>query len=164
MFRKWFICTLLLVLLPLASSCVSQPGVYTFDKSRLYPENSKDEVWSKIIRFFSERNIQIKTVEKDSGIIYAEVTRFDPEELVTYADCGQGQKQTTVIDVRRIQAGIIKLNVFVVENSEGTSVSVNTDYKAEAIPNSIFASGDKIYIQNCNSKGTLEKSILDYVQ
>lgn len=152
MFRKYCIYALLVALLPLASSCVTQPGAYTYDKSRFYSGSSKDEVWRKIIQFFSENNIQVRTIEKDSGIVYAEATRISPGELSSYADCGSFPFEVVV-------SGTVRLNIFADESEEGTKVSVNTDFKSER---SNIGDGSRS-VGVCNSMGTLEKTILDYI-
>lgn len=105
------------------------------------------------MEFFAERNLSIKTIEKDSGIIYAEPAIFNDN----YADCGSFGAYKATDDVE----GIVRLNVFVrTTNSGQTKVTVNTSF------NDIFYNDPFIYGRKkveCQSTGVLEKEILDFV-
>lgn len=133
----------LLALVLLAAGCATPPNIYTFDRTSTYPI-SKDEAWERLITYFTTNNIQIKTIEKDSGVIYAERALVD----ATIADCGQGG---LAIDVARAGG----LNVFVRSISpRETQVSVNSDYKITRMFDG------QVMVTPCNSTGLLEGEIL----
>ena len=56
--------------------------------SREYPFG-KDQAWRGLMDYFTRHSIQIKTIEKDSGVIYAERLYGKGEEFSEFADCGQ---------------------------------------------------------------------------
>ena len=55
----------------LLSGCATVPATYDFDSKKIY-NNHKDFVWEGVMNFFAKNNIQIRTIEKASGLIYAE--------------------------------------------------------------------------------------------
>lgn len=127
----------------LVASCGTPPKSYTFDRSNTYPI-SKDEAWERLLGYFTSNNIQIKTIEKDSGVIYAERALVD----ASIADCGQGG---LAVDVARAGG----LNVFVRSVSpRETQVSVNSDYKITRMFDG------QVMVTPCNSTGLLEGQIL----
>lgn len=67
------------------AACQSAPARQApITNSRTY-EAPFDEVWSKAVAVLASRSIQIKTIEKDSGVIYAEPGKIGG----SYIDCGQ---------------------------------------------------------------------------
>jgi hypothetical protein len=131
----------------LLSSCVEAPKETAFKNGETY-NISKDEAWSRLLAFFTSQNIQVKTIEKDSGVIYAERSSADP----TLADCGKGG---LAADVNRTGT----VNVFVLEKGpQQTQVTVNTDF-------SIMRQFDgQPIVGQCKSKGILERMILDSIR
>jgi len=114
-----------------------------FDNSVIVGK-SEDQVWSDLIGFFTSRNIQIQTIERDSGVIYAERASFDD----TLASCDMNSMLAP-------GTSLATLNVFVRPLSPTqTQVTVNTDFRktgrygANEIP------------LNCYSTGLLEADIL----
>ena len=142
----------------LLTSCVTSPLVHQFDSQRIYPQ-SKDIVWSALMKFFTENNVQIKTIEKDSGIIYAEREYIGPDHqmaLETIADCGKRPMVTAG------QASL-SLNVFVHEQEGVVSVTINTSISRQWISTgNIFAPSTR-FTAPCNSKGAIEEMLLDYI-
>lgn len=125
------------------SACGTPPKTYNFDRSNTYPV-SKDEAWERLLTYFTSNNIQIKTIEKDSGVIYAERALVD----ASTADCGQGG---LAVDVSRTGG----LNVFVRSiGPKQTQVSVNSDYKITRMFDG------QVMVTPCNSTGLLEGQIL----
>lgn len=123
--------------------CATAPKPHDVDNSRTYP-TSYDQTWENIVSFFASRNIQIKNIAKDSGVIYAEKASFDD----SLADCGKSGMFTPV-------AHRALLNVFVKKVPAGTSVSVNTDFSETR------RFGDNVTTVQCTSYGTLERAILE---
>lgn len=127
------------------TSCATPPKKVNFDNSRTYA-SSKDAVWEAVISFFTKNNIQIKTIEKDSGVLYAERSSVDE----SMADCGDFPLAPEIE-----RSGT--LNVFVRHLQSGTEVTVNTEFKDVRIFD------NKTFTNSCNSTGLLEKNILDSI-
>jgi hypothetical protein len=126
-------------------SCATPPKQAIFDKTKTF-DMSKDAVWEDLLSFFTSNNIQIKTIEKDSGVIYAERSGVD----ATMADCGD-----VPLAVEVLRSGT--LNVFVRSVGSKTQVTVNSDFKVTRMFD------NQTYVQPCNSTGLLEKSILESI-
>lgn len=113
----------------------------------------KDKVWERVVQFFAERNIPIQTIEKDSGIIYAEPELFGKR----LADCGVFG--TFAADEEA--EGVIHMNVFVKPlSAKRTALTVNVSFS------NTFAHDPFIYGRKkitCESKGVLEQHVLDYI-
>jgi hypothetical protein len=130
----------------LVSGCATMPERYDVENARSYNQ-SYDEVWEKIINFFSSHHIQVKNIAKDSGVIYAETTSFDYK----FADCGTGGLMVPF-------ARSALINVFVSRAVEQPKVTVNTEFKETR------RFGDATKIVTCNSKGAFEKAVLDAIK
>lgn len=103
-----------------------------------------DTVWANLVEYFTSKSIQIKTIEKASGVIYAERSHVSENT----ADCGQ---VPLALELNRL----LSLNVFVRAIASRTQVTVNAEY-------GIVRSFDgKTWSDKCYSTGELERSILD---
>ncbi len=127
------------------AGCTSMPANYTVNNSRTY-DQSYDVVWEKIVSFFASRNIPIKNIAKDSGVIYAESSSFDD----TFADCGKG-------GIMAPFARRASFNVFVTRTGSKPKVSINTEFKESRS----FQSS--VTTVTCNSKGVTEQAVLDAI-
>ena len=127
------------------TSCASMPASYAFNNSRTY-DQSYDAVWEKIVGFFASRNIPIKNIAKDSGVIYAESSSFDD----TFADCGKGGLMIPI--ARRAS-----FNVFVTRSGDEPKVSVNTQFQETR------QFDTTVTTVTCNSKGVIERAVLDAI-
>jgi hypothetical protein len=136
---------LVLLMLPVAT-CATPPKQTAVDKSRTYAA-TKDAVWEDLLSFFTTNNIQIKTIEKVSGVIYAERSGVDR----TMADCGEVPLATELS-----RAGT--LNVFVRPLEGKTQVTVNVDFTV------LRMFDNKSFTAPCYSTGALERLILDSIQ
>ena len=129
------------------SACASAPGKYAVKSSRSY-QKPYDEVWEDIVRWFAKNNIPIKNIAKDSGVIYAESSRFDD----AVADCGQPGLDPVL--GRRAN-----FNVFVSHSGTESTVSVNTDFtemRRHGFP-------AREVTLPCSSRGVLEGLVLSSV-
>jgi len=127
------------------AGCATPPNVHRIENSRSYSK-SKDAVWSNLIEFFSENNIQIKTLEKDSGVVYADVMGVTPGLSV---DCG-GPGIWAVISTSAT------VNVFVRKASGGeVAATVNIVGTQE------HQLGARYRTVRCVSTGHIERRILD---
>ena len=137
-----------LVAVALVSSlagCATMPASYAVNNSRTY-DQSYDAVWEKIVGFFASRNIPIKNIAKDSGVIYAESTSFND----TFADCGKGGLMVPF--ARRAS-----VNVFVTRSGDKPKVSVNTEFQESRRFDA------SVTTVTCNSKGVIEQAVLDAI-
>jgi hypothetical protein len=127
------------------TACVSvtAPQYVEVEKTRTYTK-ARDQVWEAVISYLAGRNFPVKTVEKDSGIVYAEIPQFP----VGFADCGQS---TSTVQLSRQGS----LNVVVKPVEGGTEVSVNPAFSVTRA-----AEGQQWTI-DCQSKGVLERQMLD---
>jgi hypothetical protein len=107
---------LLWALTLMLASCATAPATYNYEKSKSY-SRTYDQIWEDLVGFLANRNIQIKNIAKDSGVIYAETSRFD-EEL---ADCGHPGLASVV-------SRTVNLNVFVLRCEREPKVNVNTKF------------------------------------
>lgn len=136
------------------TACASTPAVYEFDNSRTY-DAEFDQTWEAVIDFFATNNIPIQTVERDSGIVYAERMYADPysDIFTRNADCNRGIANAT--------SSSAAMNIFVRRAGGGrTNVSVNATYSQMIIP---LMSYTPTAI-TCQSTGVLETSILNTIQ
>lgn len=131
------------------AACATPPAYVQIENSRTIPL-TKDQVWSNLVEHFASSSITIKTIEKDSGIIYAERAYGRGYAITELADCGadpMATPTTTAAD----------LNVFVREVPTGTTATVNARFnqtRVSAWDNSIITS-------ECASLGSLERAILN---
>ena len=125
----------------------------TFEVSNVeYYTRSKDEVWSELMRFFTSNNLQIKTIEKDSGIIYAENMQVTPSDWGQ--NCLPGMFDTPA-------GGQLATNIFVAEMNEKESISVTVNTR---VIGSFYALGANVpYRRDCLSNGNLERLVFDHL-
>lgn len=145
--------------LVLVAGCVTSPQVFNVERSREYAQ-SKTVTWDRLIRWFATNNIQVKTIEKDSGIIYAEreVTDassswWDRGRVANLADCGK--------DFWAVPQGqTIQMNVYVKDMGARSAATVNVTFREFYYP---YSSGVGFGSppQTCNSTGAIENRILD---
>lgn len=133
----------LVILAASLTGCAIAPAPHVFESSAVVPR-SYDAAWTDIIAFMASRNIPLKNIAKDSGVIYTERTEFNDDE----ADCGRPGMMTS----SRRQAS---MNVFVRRiDDKSTSVSVNTSFverrSFDGIPSEV----------RCTSRGGVEIMVL----
>jgi hypothetical protein len=126
------------------AGCATPPAQHAFIKSNTYDQNF-ETTWTHLLQFFTSNNIQIKTIEKASGVVYAE--RLFVDGYNVYADCGTP-------GLAAILNTTGSLNVFVVANGKTTTVTVNTTF------NQVRQYEANIWTVACTSTGVLEQQIL----
>lgn len=131
----------------LLAGCATPPKHYSVETSRTY-NASYEHVWSRLIVFLAQRNIPLKAIAKDSGVIYAESLRFDEGQ----ADCGGAGMLKPI-------ARLALLNVLVQPANGQQLVSVNINF-TETRYNSFDYSSHPV---ECRSKGVVEKEILNAI-
>ena len=135
------------------TACASTPGTYTFENSRTV-DASFDKTWEAVIGYFAENNIGIETLEKDSGIIVAENTRYRIGVTPYVADCG--------VKLAKENIGTARVNIFAKPVSDDkTDVQVNTAF---SFMTRDWTTTGALRPSNCTSTGELEKSLLDRIE
>lgn len=126
-------------------SCATAPATYNFSNSRSYGR-SYDLLWEELVGFFAKNNIQVKNIAKDSGVIYAETATFSDNS----ADCGDP-------GLWRPLNRLFTLNAFVTRSTPDLTVHINTKfYETRRFETSVTT-------VECNSKGVVERTILDAI-
>ncbi|TVT76719.1 MAG: hypothetical protein FHP92_08705 [Denitromonas halophila] len=153
---------LTLSLISLLAGCATPsipPTQTTIDKSREYSA-PYDKVWSAIIAGVAESNLNITTLEKESGIVAISNTTYDP----SWANEGTRGSILGVPD--QVIERIANFNILATpQGSEKTRVQVNSSFKmnvrhgngSQAIPFTY-------QWQQAYSNGTLEEIILNGIE
>lgn len=129
------------------SGCGSNPGTYAVKNSGTYAR-PYDLVWEDVVEWFAKNNVQIKTIDKSSGVIYAEriwMNQFDD----TVSDCGKPAFPFVAVSRRA------SFNVFV-NHANATSPTVTVTAQFEETR----AYGANRIVAACVSKGVLENLVL----
>lgn len=142
---KYFLCLTGTTLITLTSGCATPPQQRPIQNSETY-NTDFDVTWAHLMQFFTMNNIQVKTIEKASGVVYAERVLLDVDYKLA-ADCGSP-------GLFAIQSTTVGLNVFVVPDAQRTKVTVNTTFTQ------VRALGQNVVTVPCVSTGDLEKQIL----
>lgn len=129
----------------LLGGCATVPQQYNIVNSRSVPK-PYDVAWERLVGYFASRNISLKTIAKDSGVIYAEVGGFTPN----LADCGE-------IALGRKGVNQVAVNVFVARQDGDVKVTVNAKFAQQWLD----INGRQIAVWQCGSRGILEREILD---
>ena len=145
--------------------CSTTPQTFQVDKSRLMSQ-SFDDSWAKTVRFFASNSIDVKTIEKDSGVIFAETQRSGLSKAETKSGdividglvVGSCGKSLLAPPSNRV----IKFNVFMVPQVSKTKVTVNTTMIENRLRSDGFSTSNVTVA--CNSSGAFEKALLDYIQ
>ena len=145
---SWLALVVLSVTLP---ACATMPVEHEVDRSRVYTEN-RDVVWERAVNFFAEKNLNIRTIDKSSGLIAADrqiklpVTGFEG-----LADCGDDPLKRRFLQT-------VDLNLFVRTLPNGsTSVTVNTRFTEQRMLGYNLLTLSTI---SCVSTGKLEQGVL----
>lgn len=153
------IVTLLLIALLVGCATPGLPPTQTnIEKSKVYSA-PYDKVWSAIIAGVAESNLNITTLEKESGIIAISNSTYDP----SWANEGTRGSVLGVPD--QVMERIANFNILATrQGADKTRVQVNSSFKmnvrhgngSQAIPFTY-------QWQQAYSNGTLEQIVLDGV-
>lgn len=118
---------------------------------------SFDSSWAKIIKFFASKNVPIKTIEKDSGLIATDQMPFGTVTNKSLFNCGEyklmGQAQE--------YQGKASFNVYAEKtDAKSTKITMNTTASY------IFVNPVDATARNempCYSTGEIEKQLFDFV-
>lgn len=127
------------------AGCGTAPEKTSFQNSAVI-DAPFDTVWARTVEFMAANSVQVKTIEKDSGIIYAEQAQFSDG----LADCGTEPLAT-------VTGRPATLNVFLKPDGEKTAVTVNATFRVNMSFDGVPFSRD------CYSTGTVERAILSAI-
>lgn len=136
------------------TACVTEPQTFDVKNSRQYTQ-SKERAWDHLIQFFALNNIQIKTIDKSSGVIYAEraIGRAPSGgKIGDMADCGVSPLFPPISQA-------IQMNVYVQDLGATASKATVTTTFTETRINAL--DGKPVAPVQCNSTGVLEGHVLD---
>lgn len=137
-------------------SCATAPKKADFINNQTY-NLSYDKVWESVVSFFATNGLDLKTIDKNSGLLVAEKSWQDN----SYSDCGSAG----MIGVR-VPGSLSKFNVLIEKISpKSTKVTVNQFAKSLTKVTSVnpyFGSSD--VVGDCFSTGKLEKMIFESIK
>lgn len=134
------------------SGCASTPPAHIPIENSRRIALSKDVAWSNLVEHFAAGNITIKTIERDSGIIYAERMFGTVADVATFADCGVPGMSVPI-------SSSVDLNVFVREVEGGVNATVNASFRQQR--RSTW--DNSLSTVECASLGTIERSVLSAI-
>jgi hypothetical protein len=107
-----------------------------------------NQTWNSVIDILSEQNIPVKTLDKSSGYLMAEVTGVSMTDEEKYADCGN-----SFLNAMAQQGGgemISRYNILVRGDSAASTVKVTAAFVSAGASSGSSA-------KTCTSKGIFEK-------
>ena len=138
--------TVALVTILAAAACV-QPTVAAAPVAPAHVAASFGRTWNAVIDELSQRTIPIKTLDRSSGFVAAEVATVPPNDLGTYTtDCGGFMAAM----IHSTGPGVANYNIVVRGDSSASTVKVTL---------SVMQGGAK-----CTTKGTFETAMQDEIK
>lgn len=138
------------------------PQKYTFNKKATI-DKPFDEVWTGILKWFSEHNTPIKNMDKSSGFISTEYN-LSASNLTRYVDCGKPG------NFQEIGEQIGNFSIMVEKQGDNvTIVTISVFFKGvlftqDFTQNTTYANRKYTEIDlDCESTGVLEKEIFDFI-
>lgn len=151
------------------SGCATMPVMKVETQDTFTIQSSFNKVWGALIATLSEQALPIKSIEKDSGLVTTDFFIFVDADSISIKEAfkkgsGAVSEKIDIIAYRpKVFLGIWTkgryfLNIFV--KSEGvntTSIKITAHIEA-------FESNIKRSWLVCNSKGVIEKEIIDSIK
>jgi hypothetical protein len=137
---------------------VKRPPTFEFEPTTVI-KGDIDDVWTAVVEYFAIANLPIETIEQASGLIVTSwMDASDPEKTTredrTICHCGK----TTGVVAAQWTSG--RFSIFVKEVPDGTELRVTCTFRQKR---DVFMVADG-QMANCNSTGTLEKALHDYIR
>lgn len=161
-----------LLLAIVISACTTPevpPQKFIFDKERTI-NKSFDDVWSGIISWFGDNNVQIKNIDKSSGIITSEKGMLAGWSESEYCDCGK-PKHTVTDYTAKYENITYNFNIIIKKITDtSTKVKINIFYCSDE---NVYSESPYIIahlirsvpcIVDCNSNGFIEGKIFEELQ
>jgi hypothetical protein len=172
---------LLPILIVALSSCATyKPAVETKVDNEKVINASYDKVWTKIISFVSSNGMNVKTIDKASGLVSFE-RAYDPSFAGKYMDCGRmvsaseatkgGPNDSKAKEEKKsgemqVVGGLMSMNFFVQKVSDkSTSVRINVFGKVTT-PAATNLYGQPTGVaadHSCFSKGAFEQEVFAFI-
>jgi hypothetical protein len=136
--------------------CASAPviDIKPFDKSVSF-EGDFDESWSKLVAFLSTNDVNIGTIEKDSGLITLSGDNLSVGIITQYCDA-------TATFLWTMTGGTARGSILMVEDSGFVTATVNVKFQGTS--SSTLSSPPTYSTSPCNSRGVFEASVLGSLQ
>jgi hypothetical protein len=157
-------------LYPLATSYQSDPVI-----NQAISKTSREDAWNRVIRFFADYNLPIKTIDKNSGFIESDVLSFTGSYRIDGDTMDIGSPVYVIVQREIAYGKIIQpsyitghLKIFMLPDSSGTGVRVQIeDLKSFHIvdihhKHSSVVTHDEIPRQAI-STSLLEKQMCDFI-
>ena len=156
--RRIFNFLKLSIMVSLLAGCVTTPVVEIepFDTSVSF-EGDFGKSWSKLVQFMSTNDINIGTIEKDSGLITLSGDNLSVPILQQYCDA-------TAPFLSILQSGTAKGSVLMVEDDGFITTTVNVKLTATSMYTDLYTGRTTYSTKPCNSTGVFETALLSSVQ
>lgn len=148
---------LILALLVLSGCATYAPPVKKEIESTRTYQKSFDDTWASLITFISSNGMNIKTMDKASGLISFEKAN-DLGATTTFFDCGNvgtGLSMTNIPLYSPVTSNILVKS----EDKKKTTVTVNM-FQSVKLQTSGYVTAEK----ECFSNGAFEKKVLDSIK
>lgn len=145
----------LLVVLMLVSGCATYapPVKKEIESTRTY-QKSFDDTWASLISFISSNGMNIKTMDKASGLISFEKAN-DSGASQAFFDCGTVGSVVNIPVYSSVTSNILVKS----EDKKKTTVTVNM-FQSVKLQTSGYVTAEK----ECFSNGAFEKKVLDSIK
>lgn len=107
-----------------ASACASAPIAPPLQPAGISAEFGK--TWNAVVDILAERNIPIKTIDRSSGFVSAELATVDVESLSKLANCGSFL--SGVLEGSATASAIARYNILVRGDSTKSTVKVTARF------------------------------------
>lgn len=120
-----------------------------------------DTVWQRVVGFFADSRVPIRTIDKSSGIIASSGFELPFDLAQKWADCGKTSSGQTALDrlqeIHNIPSISADFNVFVRPAGDSTGVRVNVGMSGTA-----DSPGGRVALR-CVTNGEFEKALVAQV-
>ena len=156
--KKYIIMSLLIIVLASCQSIAAPAAkIHYPDKSMTF-KMSYDSIWDRIINWCAVNKIDVKCVDKSSGLINAE---FDLNDI-------KDDKYSDYIDIdgmHSINNCVVNIYILIKPKNNNTEVDIISHCEGTQIAKRYF--GKQVQTNNikvnCQSTGKLEKEIFDFI-
>jgi hypothetical protein len=139
----------------LLAACASAPiEIKPFDKS-VTTESDFNESWSKLVQFVSTNDINVGTIERDSGLITLSGDSLSPSLIREYCDA-------TPPFLWTLTGGVAKGSILMVEEDGFVTTTVNARFSGTSYTS--ITNPPQYTTRPCNSRGSFEAAVLGAVQ
>ena len=144
----------------LLSACTAVAPAFDVDRERRIAASER-LVWEGLMDYMTRNGIEIKTLERDSGVVYAEKMYGGPDDLGGLAHCPEkwhvlaAGRTTAAFNV--LVADVDDLEIYS-QLDLGTTMAVNTRFSRQ-----VYAFPGFWGTQTCDSTGVLEHAVFEHV-